>query len=149
LRIQSDSLVDSLREIVAGHQFTALADMKRDVLESGDRKCHVIAWQSMRPVPTSFNIPLRQSFEQLASANGCVLKEVIVHSELVQIVISCPSGRDGPWAAYLLKNGSEAAIREEFDLENGLWKTGYYTKESAELLSEAEVNIFLEQDSSE
>jgi hypothetical protein len=149
LRIQSDPLIGRLSDLVAGRQTGELPYLEPENSLANGRQSYVIVWRSAQPMPSSFNIPLRQSFERLASANACVLKEVIVQSELVHIVLTCPAGRDGHWAAYLLKNGSEEAILEEFDLENGLWDPGYYTVESTELLSDAEVNIFLEQHSPE
>lgn len=143
LRAQSDSLVAGLRDILAGRERLEREAPKRDG-QANNRRSFAIVWRPVEPLPTSLHIPLRRAMARLAVANGCSLRYIEVQSELVHMVVTCPPGRDSAWAAYLFKNGSEATIQQEFNVEASLWDTGYYSAESTEPLSVAELNIFLE-----
>ncbi len=113
----------------------------------GKRPSCVIVWRPLEPLPSHLRIPLRRAMNRLAVANACVLTHVQVQADLVQLVVTVPPGRDNAWAAYLFKNGSEQTIRQEFKMHGSLWETGFYATESAEPLSETELNLFLDSSS--
>lgn len=108
------------------------------------RTSYAIVWQAMAPLPSSLHIPLRRALERLAVENACILTHSHVDADVVHLVVTCPLGRDSVWAAYLFKNGSEKLIQQEYGIMAGLWETGYYAVESHDPLSEAELNLFLE-----
>ncbi len=110
----------------------------------GQRPSFVIVWRPVGPLPSHLRIPLRRAMSRLAVANACVLTHVQVEADLIQLVVTVPPGRDASWAAYLFKNGSEQTIRQEFELGDSLWETGFYATESSEPLSETELNLFLD-----
>lgn len=114
--------------------------------ETADQKSYAIVWRPVVSLPPALHIPLRRALDRLATANGCRLRHTAVQPELVHLVVTCPPGRDSAWAAYLFKNGAEEIIQQEYGVAANLWETGYYATESAEPLTEAELNIFLEHD---
>jgi DNA-binding NarL/FixJ family response regulator len=111
---------------------------------AGKRPSFVIVWRPDGILPGQLLIPLRRAISRLAVANACVLTHVQVQSDLVQLVVTVPPGRDNSWAAYLFKNGSEQTIRHEFELSGSLWETGFYATESTEPLDEAQLRLFLD-----
>ncbi len=115
---------------------------------NGQHNAYAIVWRPIRPIPKSLHIPLRRAIERLATANACTLSFTSVHEKLIHLVVTCPPGRDSTWAAYLFKNGSEDTIQREYGVAASLWNTGFYAVESSTPLSEAELNLFLEQEHS-
>lgn len=115
---------------------------------NGQHTAYAIIWRPIRPIPKSLHIPLRRAIERLATANACTLSFTGVHEKLIHLVVTCPPGRDSTWAAYLFKNGSEDTIQREYGVAASLWDTGFYAVESSAPLSEAELNLFLEQEHS-
>ncbi|MCP4418582.1 MAG: hypothetical protein GY805_18335 [Chloroflexi bacterium] len=116
---------------------------------AGKRPSFVIVWRPDGILPNQLLIPLRRAISRLAVANACVLTHVQVESELVQLVVTVPPGRDNSWAAYLFKNGSEQTIHQEFELSGRLWETGFYATESTEPLGEAALRLFLDSANSQ
>lgn len=113
----------------------------------GQRRAFAIAWQPVQPLPPTLQIPLRRAMQRLAAANACVLIHVDVQPQYVHLVAICPPDRDSAWAAYLFKTGSESLIQREYGVKASLWQHGFYASETADPLSEAELNLFLEEDS--
>jgi hypothetical protein len=149
LRVQSDPLVAGLSDVLTGKTTSVVIEDSRASTGSGDRVTYAIVWCPIEPLPTSLHIPLRRAIGRLAATNGCVLRYNVIQSELVHLVVTCPPGRDSAWAAFLFKNGSETTIQQEFSVAATLWDTGYYATESADPLSTAELNLFLEHGSAE
>jgi CheY-like chemotaxis protein len=143
LRLHADDLAAVLAGAMPGK-----ASREGSVTGMNNRKSYAIIWRPVRPLPTSLHIPLRRAIERLAMANACVLTYITVQAELVHLVVNCPPDRDNVWLAYLFKNGSEENIQEQYGVSATLWDTGFYATESADPLSEAELNIFLERDRS-
>ncbi len=146
LRLQSDPLVVGLEDIVAGKKTLESFAAAKALDESSERKSLAIVWRSVETLPPSLRIPLRRAIERLAIANGCLLTHIDVDPRLVHMVVKCPSNRDSSWAAYLFKNGSEATIQQEFNMDTNLWESGYYATESEGPLAENELKIFLEDE---
>lgn len=134
-------LLDALSGVETFGVETAVGDNHDDGYNS-----YAIVWQSSEPLPETLRIPLRRALERLAQANGCQLHYADVQPDLAHLVVACPPGRDSTWAAYLFKNGSEEIIQQEYAISATLWQTGYYATESAEPLTEAELNLFLERE---
>lgn len=147
LRGRVDRMLAALIKIIRGRTAPlSLAAQETGPLVSG-RTSYALVWRPIRPLPAALLIALRRALERLATANACVLTHVLVRAELVHLVVTCPPGRDSVWAAYLFKNGSEQIIQQQFGVAATLWDKGFYAVESAEPLSTAELNIFLEHDS--
>ena len=145
LRRQAGQLIGYLLDALQGVAPFAAAETAVDE-EDPDRKSYAIVWRPLVKLPPALHIPLRRALERLATVNGCRLRHTAVQPELVHLVVACPPGRDSAWAAYLFKNGAEEIIQQEYGVAANLWETGYYASESAEPLTEAELNIFLERD---
>jgi hypothetical protein len=133
-------LTDALNGVRTFGVITAVGDG-----EDAGYTSYAIVWRALDPLPETLHIPLRRALERLAEANGCHLNYADVQRDLAHLVVACPPGRDSAWAAYLFKNGSEEIIQQEYAVSATLWQTGYYAAESAEPLTEAELNLFLER----
>ena len=145
LRQQSNQLTANLIQALQGKTLLEAGAETAADQANGNQKSYAIVWRPIRPIPKSLHIPLRRSMERLATANACILSYASVHEKLVHMVVTCPPGRESAWAVYLFKNGSEDSIQREYGIAATLWDTGYYSIESTQPLSEAELNIFLEQ----
>ena len=148
LQTQTEPYVVNLPEARHGRKVFDAATVSVRKNGHNGRKSYAIVWRPVRPLPVSLHIPQRRAIERLAVANACVITHIAVQSELVHMVVICPTGRDSVWAAYLFKNGSERTIQQEFNVHAELWDTGFYATESTEPLTDAELNIFLEPDHS-
>ena len=146
VRQQARRMAKKLTAVIEG-RVLAQTGLLGNGFGQGKRPSYVIVWRPVEPLPSHLRIPLRRAMNRLAVANACVLTHVQVQADLVQLVVTVPPGRDDSWAAYLFKNGSEQTIRQEFDLGDSLWETGFYATESSEPLSEAELNLFLDSSS--
>lgn len=147
LRLNAEPLARELLDLVSGRQRRSETGEDAASETAAGRKSFALVWRPAKPLPSSLHIPLRRALQRLALANACVLSHIDVQSELLHLVVACPAGRDSVWAAFLFKNGSEATIQQEFNVDANLWGTGYYAIESAAPLSEAELSIFLDGDS--
>ncbi len=141
LRSQAARMVVSLKKVVLGR--TAPLSMPK--IDANGRSSYAIVWRPVQPLPTSLHIPLRRAVERLAAANACMLTHIRVQAEMVHLVVNCPLGREGNWAAYLFKNGSEQTIQQQYGVAATLWETGFYATQSADPLSDAELNLFFER----
>ncbi|MBK8987312.1 MAG: hypothetical protein IPM39_14755 [Chloroflexi bacterium] len=146
LRRQTGQLSSHLLNALQGITSFATAAETPATEDSADHKSYAIVWRPVVNLPPALHIPLRRALERLATVNGCRLRHTAVQPELVHLVVVCPPGRDSAWAAYLFKNGAEEIIQQEYGVAANLWETGYYAAESAEPLTDAELNIFLERD---
>ncbi|WP_420630356.1 response regulator [Candidatus Leptofilum sp.] len=146
VRQQARRMAKKLTAVVEG-RILAHTGLLGNGLGMGVRPSFVIVWRPLEPLPRQLHIPLRRAMSRLAMANACVLTHVQVQADLIQLVVTVPPGRDAGWAAYLFKNGSEQTIHQEFKAEGSLWETGFYATESAEPLTEAELNLFLDSSS--
>lgn len=145
LRSQAAQLVVMLKKIVLGQTGPLAGGIVGDNAIDG-RSTYAIAWRPLRPLPFSLIIPLRRALERIAGDNACILTHTQVEGGLVHIVVNCPPGRDSKWAAYLLKNGSEKKIQEEFGVVATLWDKGFYASQQSDPLSEEELRLFLEKE---
>lgn len=143
LRRQAQQLRAYLLDALSG---VATFGRETAVGEESDLKSYVIVWRTLAPLSPALHIPLRRALERLALANGCQLRHADVQSDLLHLVVACPTNRDSDWAAYLFKNGAEEIIQQEYGVSVNLWQTGYYAAESADPLTEAELNLFLERE---
>ncbi len=146
LRLNAEPLAQELLNLISGGQRWPASAPDAASNTSAGRKSFALVWRPAKPLPPSLHIPLRRALQRLAVANACTLSHIDVQAELLHLVVACPAGRDSVWAAFLFKNGSEATIQQEFNVDANLWGTGYYAIESASPLSEAELNIFLDKD---
>jgi REP element-mobilizing transposase RayT len=88
---------------------------------------------------------VRQSIRQVAQENDCVISHLTVENDVIQLVVACPPGRDGAWAAELFKDETEAAICAQYGVPASLWQAGYFAKASQNPYTGAELNIFAKQ----
>jgi len=146
LRRQATQLASYLRDALNGVTPFFSSAETAVTEQAPDQKSYAIIWRPVVELPPALHIPLRRALDRLATANGCRLRHTAVQPELIHLVVTCPSGRDSAWAAYLFKNGAEEIIQQEFGVAANLWETGYYATESTEPLTDAELNIFLERD---
>lgn len=147
LRSQAAQLVVMLKKIVLGQTGPLSSGIVGEQAVDG-RSTFALAWRPTRPLPFSLIIPLRRSLERIASENACILTHTHVEGGLAHVVINCPPGRDSTWAAYLLKNGSERKIQEEFGVVANLWDTGFYASRQTDPLTDEELRLFLERERS-
>lgn len=143
VRLRINRLSISLSEVLQDRISSRTSQIAIDTGLLGKRKSYAIVWRPVRPLPRSLHIPLRRALERIAIVNACVITHISVQAELIHLVVLCPPARDSGWAAYLFKNGSEATIQQEFGVDVRLWETGFYTSESTDPLTEAELSIFL------
>ncbi len=148
VRQQARRMAKKLKAVLKG-QVLHKTGLLGNGFGAGERPSCVIVWRPENSLPNQLLIPLRRAINRLAAANACVLTHVQVQSDLVQIVVTVPPGRDNSWAAYLFKKGSEQTIRQEFELDGSLWETGFYATESVEPLSDAELRLFLDSSTSQ
>ena len=148
VRHQARRMVKKLKAVLEGRAL-AQTGLLGDGFGTYKRPSYVLVWRPDGILPNQLHIPLRRAMNRLAAANACVLTHVQVQSDLVQLVVTVPPGRDTAWAAYLFKNGSEQTIQQAFELSGDLWEPGFYATESAEPLGEAELRLFLDSSSSE
>ena len=141
LRQRADRLAGVLQDVLRGKP----APIEADEAEAAGRHTYAIVWRPTDALPQALFIPLRRIIERLAEANGCILTHIEVRSELVHLVVNCPPGRNSSWAAYLFKTGTTEAIQREYGISLTLWETGFYAAETADPLSDAELNLFLER----
>jgi hypothetical protein len=149
LRAQSEPVLSGLHDVITGKASHLVVTGDPSRYDTTGNRSYAIVWRPVEALPTSLHIPLRRAIARLATTNACVLRHNVVQSELVQLVVTCPPGRDSAWAAYLFKNGSEETIQQEFNVEANLWDTGYYAVESSDPLSESELNLFMEHSGSD
>lgn len=143
LRHQAQRMARKLDKVLEGHRPPQTSFLSMDRVSDG-RITYAIVWRPTEPLPPSLHIPLRRSMERIASANACILTHCQVQTNLVHVVVNCPAGKESAWAAYLFKHGAEEAIRQEYKVAAHLWETGFHATESENPLSEAELNLFLE-----
>ena len=144
LRLRAEMLANRLAAVREG----GLAPPETVVWQEDDMvepHSFVLAWRPVARLPAMMREPLQQSLERLAKENACVMTHMDIRPELVHLVVTCPPGRSSRWAAFLFKEGSEKAMQSQFELQTELWAKGYYGAESAGPLSDAELNLFLEQ----
>ncbi|MEM7330773.1 MAG: transposase [Chloroflexota bacterium] len=144
LRLQASKLVVTLRRIVLG-QTATLTGRLVDGEKVDGRSSYAIVWRPTQTLSSSLIIPLRRALDRIASTNACILTHTQILPDLVHVVVNCPPGRDSAWVSYLLKQGSEKKIQEEFGVVAHLWDKGYHAIESADPLSENELKLFLER----
>lgn len=143
LRAQAAQLVVTLKRIVLGQTATLNGGML-DGKKIDGRTSYAIVWRPTQPLTNSLIIPLRRALERIAYGNACILTHTDVQPNLVHLVVNCPPQRDGTWAAYLLKNGAEQKIQEEYGVVANLWDKGFYAVESSDPLPDEELKLFLE-----
>ncbi len=141
LRSRAARMAVSLKKLVLGRT----APLTLPNIDGNGRSSYAIVWRPVKPLPISLHIPLRRAMERLAAANACMLTHIRVQAEMVHLVVNTSQGRDGTWAAFLFKNGSEQTIQQQYGVAASLWETGFYATESADPLSEAELNLFFER----
>ena len=143
LRHQANRMVGKLRKVLKGHQPPQTSFLSGGASIDG-RTTYAIIWRPTEPLPSSIHIPLRRAMERISTINACILTHCHVQADIVHVVVNCPVGIESAWAAYLFKNRAEEAIRQEYGVTTHLWETGFYATESVNPLSEAEINLFLE-----
>jgi REP element-mobilizing transposase RayT len=87
---------------------------------------------------------LRRALERIAKANACLLPHFDVTNQYVHLVVNCPPGRNSTWAAHLFKNGSERELQTQFQVRTSFWSPGHYAITSADPLSPAELDLFMQ-----
>lgn len=102
-----------------------------------------LAWQPRKPLPAALFEPLRLAVERIAGANACHVRHLSLRPEYVQLVVSCPGGRNSAWVAHTFKRGVEREIQKQFNIPARLWADGYFARESLEPLTAAELQLFL------
>ncbi|MBK9053554.1 MAG: transposase [Chloroflexi bacterium] len=105
---------------------------------------YAILWRAREPLPDFLHIPLRRALERIAKANACMLTHFDVTEQYVHLVVNCPPGRNGTWAAHLFKNGSERELQTQFQVRTTFWTTGHYATESPDPLPHAELDLFMQ-----
>jgi CheY-like chemotaxis protein len=119
-------------------------------------KTFAVVWRASLPLSDSVQDAIGSQLDRLAEAHGCLLRHSLVRSDLVHLVVTCPPGRNAAWAVHLFKHGLLPVFDgQEAALQAGVapgavpaWARGYYAIDAREPLSEAELNLFLEQDRS-
>jgi hypothetical protein len=117
--------------------------LQGDVISRKRRLIYAIAWRPIEPLKSSMKIAVQQIIQQLAGNYGCLLTYLLVESNIVHIVVDCPSGRGSGWVAHTFKEGVEKSIEAQFGVEITLWSKGYFATESHQPLSGAILDLFL------
>lgn len=147
VRMQADALQPQLLEMT-GIEVTVAAAPYTPALPSPQpartNHAYAILWRAREPLPDFLHIPLRRALERLAKANACMLTHFDVTEQYVHLVVNCPPGRNGTWAAHLFKNGSERELQTQFQVRTTFWTTGHYATESPDPLPVAELDLFMQ-----
>jgi hypothetical protein len=109
-------------------------------------KTYAAIWRSAAPLPEPILLRLEDIFQEIGRENGCAIKHLLLRPDISHLVVACPPGRNSVWLVHLLKRESESRIAAEFETDTGLWAKGYYASESSVLLSESEMQLFLEKE---
>jgi hypothetical protein len=144
LRARADALVGSLSQALVKRP-SATADPQPEPEITPNGPTYAIAWRPITAVPETRIIPLRRALERIAIANACALTYIDVKPQLIHLVVTCPPSRSSSWAAHILKSGADEALRQAYGSTKPLWDLGYYARESADPLTPAELNIFLQR----
>ena len=127
LRAEADALAGT---ITSEGTPNADADMQTPVvppLPPADEEevLFTITWRARRSLPEVLHVPLKRALKKMAVTHGCTLATLTVTGWQIYLVISCPPGRNGEWAARLLREGTERAIQEQFGVDTRLWAPDY------------------------
>ena len=109
-------------------------------------KTYTTIWRTLSHLPETMLNRLEPIFQEIAQDNGCLIKHKLLRPDLVHLVVACPPGRNSVWLVHLLKQQSEARLAAEFEPQAGLWAKGYYATESSSLLSDSEIQLFLDRE---
>ncbi len=147
VRAQADALRPQLLELtgievtVAAAEYTPTPPPPQPIRTN---HAYAILWRAREPLPDFLHIPLRRALERIAKANACMLTHFDVTEQYVHLVVNCPPGRNGTWAAHLFKNGSERELQTQFQVRTTFWTTGHYATESPDPLPHAELDLFMQ-----
>jgi hypothetical protein len=109
-------------------------------------KTYTTIWRTLSPLPETMLERLELIFHEIAEDNGCLIKQKLLRPDLVHLVVACPPGRNSVWLVHLLKQQSETRLAADPEQEAGLWARGYYATESSSLLSDSEIQLFLDRE---
>jgi len=141
----ADSPVEDETEVTQpGVAETAVRPAATLITSSG--KTYTTIWRTLSPLPEAVLHQLEPIFQEIAEDNGCLIKHKLLRPDLVHLVVACPPGRNSVWLVHLLKQQSEARLATAFDQEASLWAKGYYATESSSLLSDSEIQLFLDRE---
>lgn len=147
LRSLSEQLRPQLTELIGQEMVVAAAPLPQTpIITQSNTNNHTFAilWRAYEPIPDFLNIPLRRALERIARANACLLTHFDVTNQYVHLVVSCPPGRNSTWAAHLFKSGSERELQTQFQVRTSFWSPGHYATTSADPLSPAELDLFMQ-----
>lgn len=113
---------------------------------TGSGKTYAAIWRAAQPLAAAVLPRLEAILQEISQENGCLIKNKLLQADLVHLVVTCPPGRSSAWTTHLLKQQSETRLKEEFELEGSVWSKGYYASETNALLSESEIQLFLEKE---
>lgn len=151
LRRQAEQLQPQLLELIGMEITLAAAPSPSFPLPpaspapTSSNHTYAILWQARQAIPHFLHIPLRRALERIAKANACVLTHFDGTEQYVHVVVICPPGRNGTWAAHLFKNGSERELQTQFQVRTSFWTSGHYATPSVDPLSKAELKLFLQR----
>jgi len=147
LRTQAERLQPQLLELT-GMEITVAAAAPAPLpalpVPARSSYAYAILWRAREPLPDFLHIPLRRALERIAKANACMVTHFDVTEQYVHLVVNCPPGRNGTWAAHLFKNGSERELQTQFQVRTTFWTTGHYATESPDPLPPAELDLFMQ-----
>jgi hypothetical protein len=129
-------------EPVKSH-FIAIGRNNGSISEGRPSITYAIAWRPIKPLPVALESVVRNCISALAGENGCYLRHLSVTPAIVHLVIDCPAGRTAAWVAFIMKSGINNEIKRQFGTQSLIWHKGFYAAESAQPLSEAELNMLL------
>jgi len=136
----AEEAVDTVRAVAE----TAAKPAGPFITSSG--KTYTTIWRTLSPLPEAVLERLEFIFQEIAEDNGCLIKHKLLRPDLVHLVVACPPGRNSVWLVHLLKQQSEARLAADLEQEAGLWAKGYYATESSSLLSDSEIQLFLDRE---
>lgn len=148
VRHQAEAVLEEVAPFLGG--ITAPGQPGRVAVPVPSRKrpainSFAVIWGTRRALPDGLHKPLAEIVRGLAESHSCTLSFIDITSSFVHLVVTCPSSRNSAWVASMFKRESETALQEHFAWEPGLWAPGYYATTSTEPLSQAELNLFLHQ----
>ena len=149
LRHEIESVVPAVQTVL-GEEMPALSELTPQITPQPNTSPNkqnnfALVWRPIAKIPRGLQRSLYEALENVSTENACILRFVDVTSDWIHIVVTTPPGKSAIWIAHQFKDGTEKQIRNQFGVDATLWAKGYYGIESAEPLSEAELNLFLQR----
>lgn len=124
--------------------FAGLASELAEAKQS-DEHTFTLAWRPVKALPEEMQEFIYRRIQEVAKENLCLLSYLSVQERLIHLVLTCPPGRSSVWAAKLLKESTERAVRLQYPLSDSLWQRGYLAGDPVDPSTTTALELFLDR----